>query len=302
MHARLLFTVNCGDRLGEGIIWDERAGEFLWTDILGRRFHSFDPHSGKHTSHELLKRLCSFSLTAEPDILLAAFDDGVALLNRRSLSVEWLARPQMHPGTRLNDGRTGPDGRFWVGSMVENPKIAGGTSHGSLYCVDLDGNMSTHLDGIGISNGICWSPDARTMYFADTSHGEVKTIEYDPVNGTLGKAVSWLTFTGTGRPDGAITDAKGVYWSALWGEGCVAGFDADGRELDRLPLPVPFATCPAFGGMSGNLIGVTTAQALANAMPENREIAGEGSMFIFETDLSGPPACHWNGTVAVSLR
>jgi L-arabinonolactonase len=300
MRARPLFTIDCGDRLGEGIIWDERTGEFLWTDILRRRFHSFDPDSGKHTSHELQRRLCSFSLTAEPDILLAAFDDGIALLNRRSFSQEWLARPEMHPGTRLNDGRTGPDGRFWVGSMVENPKIAGGLSRGSLFCVDADGRMTRHMEGIGISNGICWSPDATIMYFADTSRAEVKTMAYDPVEGILGQESVWLTLTGTGKPDGAVTDDRGIYWLALWGDGCVAGFGPDGRELDRLPIPAPFATCPAFGGPSGNLIAVTTAQARANAMPEGCETAGEGSMFVFETDLSGGPTFRWCGTVGAS--
>ena len=300
MDVRLLMTVECGDRLGEGLIWDERTGEFLWTDITGRRFHSLDPDSGKHTHQELPKRLCAFGLTAEPNILIAAFDDGVALLNRRSLAMEWLARPEMHPGTRLNDGRTGPDGRFWVGSMVEDPQIAGGMACGALYCVDSQGNMSSHRDGIGISNGICWSPDARTLYFADTPRGEVNKIEYDPATGTLGPETAWLTFTGSGKPDGAITDEQGIYWSALWGEGCVAGFDSRGREVDRLSLPVPFATCPALGGSSGSLMGVTTARARANGMPQTRELAGEGNMFVFETNLIGRPAFRWSGTVGMS--
>ena len=44
---------------------------------------------------------------------------------------------------------------------------------GALYRLDLDGTVTTVLDGLTVSNGMGWSPDDRTVYLADSGPGLV---------------------------------------------------------------------------------------------------------------------------------
>ena len=72
------------------------------------------------------------------------------------------------PTNRLNDGKVGPDGAFWVGSMDENSPRQ---PVAALYRVTADGRITKQQDGIAVSNGLAWSPDGRTMYHSDSTAG-----------------------------------------------------------------------------------------------------------------------------------
>ena len=74
------------------------------------------------------------------------------------------------PDTRLNDGKVGPDGAFWVGSMDDRGKPASERKPlGSLYRVDGSGRVEKKVEGLITSNGLAWSADGRAMFHTDTS-------------------------------------------------------------------------------------------------------------------------------------
>ena len=50
---------------------------------------------------------------------MVALVDGFHLLDFDSGGLEFLVGPQHVPGTRFNDGKVAPDGRFWAGTMDE---------------------------------------------------------------------------------------------------------------------------------------------------------------------------------------
>ena len=102
--------------------------------------------------------------------------------------------------TRLNDGRCDPAGRFWVGSMFD-PAEAGQFA-GSLYRVSPDGTARTVRTEVGVSNGLAFSPDGRTMYFADTPRATVWAFDYDPDTGDATNERVFLDFTLAARPAG----------------------------------------------------------------------------------------------------
>lgn len=143
--------------------------------------------------------------------------------------------------------------------------------------------------GIGIPNAIAFSPDGRTMYFADTQNGCIERAEYDQATGEVG---AWRLHVAAdavpGRPDGAAVDAAGYLWNARYGGGCVARFAPDGR-LDRMvPLPVSQPTSCAFGGPALATLFVTTArQRLSASVLAAQELAG--SLLAFEPGVAGLP-------------
>ena len=62
------------------------------------------------------------------------------------------------------------------------------------------------------------------------------------------------------NPDGAVTDAQGNIWIALWGASGVACHTPDGRHLHTVAVPARHTSCPAFGGPEFSTLYCTTAR------------------------------------------
>lgn len=283
MFHRLIETIDVKNVLAESVLWRESDQTVWWTDIEARMLFCLSWPSLALTTFTAPQRICSFSfIAATDDILLVAFDTGMALFTPQTGQVEWLTQTVSLPaGVRMNDGRTDPWGRFWVGSMAEDENLPRGRA--SLYRLGDAGGLEPTLDGIQISNGLCWSPDGRTMYFCDSPTRQILNSNYDP---QTGRADSWTPYVrlDTGEPDGAVTDANGTYWSAHWGGARVAGFDMNGSLVGEIEIPTPQPTCPALGGPNDNLLFVTSA-----ARGLDTASGSAGNLFVFETDLKAAP-------------
>lgn len=292
----LLLEIPAQDTLGEGIIWDESTGAFFWTDILGRRMHRFHFSSASFTTIELHGRLCSFGLTRTPGKFIAAFDKAIGWLDAASGNFVPVVEPELPGGVRFNDGRVGPDGAFWVGTMVEDAAGAGASNSGALYRLGLDLTLSQHLTDIGISNGLCWSPGGVEMYHTDSAPGRVTVYPFDQKRGTLSSGSQFTAGPLPGSPDGALTDSDGRYMTALWEGSAVGVFGRNGDLKDKLELPVSLITCPAFGGEHLNLLAITTARVGLTEAELIRE-PGAGNLFIYRTPLVGRPEWRFAGPV-----
>lgn len=293
-QRELVLEIAAGDQLGEGIVWDAGAGAFLWTDILGRRLHRYHLAGAALTTIPLHARLCSFGLTRRDGWLIAAFDREIGWLEAATGAFHPAIRPDLPPGVRFNDGRVGPDGAFWVGSMVEDAKTAGARDLGALYRFGPDGSLTQHLSGIGISNGLCWAPDGRTMYHADSIPGRVTAYPFDAAAGGIGAGAVLLDPAPGGSPDGAATDSAGRYVSALWEGSAIGVFAADGTLEETLAVPASQVTCPAFGGEALDLLAVTSARVDLSEAQLAKE-PGAGSVFIFRTPWRGLPEQRFAG-------
>jgi sugar lactone lactonase YvrE len=167
------------------------------------------------------------------------------LFDPRTGTIETLTDPVDEPATnRLNDGKVGPDGCFWVGSMDESSPRQ---KTGALYRVTPRGEIERKSDGYAVSNGLAWSPDGRAMYHSDSTSGIIEAWDFDVHSGALSNHRVLATLTNDeGRPDGAATDVDGNYWSAGPSAGCVNCFSPAGALLNKLPFPVPGPTMPCF--------------------------------------------------------
>jgi len=56
---------------------------------------------------------------------------------------------------------------------------------GHLYSLGLDGQLISHVDKIGISNGLSWSSDSSKFYYIDSVAYSVDVFDFNGTNGTL---------------------------------------------------------------------------------------------------------------------
>ncbi len=288
--ARLIEVIDVQDKLGEGVVWRDSDSTVWWVDVQGRRIHCLSWPGLALKTYATDERPTALAFVeGRDDVLIVSFESGFALWSPATGGIDWLSRPaSLGNGVRLNDGRVDPDGRFWVGAMVERKVAKGELAPGALYRLAGEGEASPVLSGLHIGNGICWSPDGSRMYLADSMRGEVYAARFDRGSGAPARFEVFARFRGE-APDGAVTDQNGHYWSALWGGSRVAALSADGAEVASIAVDALQPSCPAFGGASGNLLFVTSAQQ--GMSPE--QLAAHprsGSLFVFETGARGMPA------------
>jgi sugar lactone lactonase YvrE len=282
IRAELIDTVRAGNTLGESAAWDPVEERLWWTDIQERRLFRYDPRSASLATYELPERLGSFGFVDGGERLIAAFESGFALYHPPSARIEWIARPAHGaPNVRFNDGRVDRQGRFWAGSMTEG----GGAPLGKLYC--LDGrDARVHLTDIAICNSICFSPDGRHLYFADTPQRAILAFELDGPGGVLSNRRVFARTPEGAFPDGANVDADGHLWSAHWGAGRIVRYAPDGRISGEIEIPASQPTCVAFGGRDLDLLFVTSArEGLGAATLQTQRHAGD--LFVYSVNVRG---------------
>ena len=244
------------DVLGEVPRWHALENALYWIDALKPAIHRLDPARGEVESWAPPEKLGSFAPSAGGGLIIAG-RNGFALYDPHGSSFERIADPEDKAAENiLNDGRCDSRGRFWAGSMTKTMRRASGR----LYRV-ARGHVDALDDGIWVSNGVAWSPDDKTMYFADSHVHTIFAYDYDIATGAIGRRRGFAdTRDRPGVPDGASADADGFLWVAMFDGACLARFAPDGR-LDRtVPVPVSRPTACAFGGPDLRTMYVTTAR------------------------------------------
>lgn len=271
---------------GEGVQWNPDDGCLWWTNISASTLHRWHLDTRTHTTFTTPERLTCFAFIAGRRDLLCAFASGFALFDPFIGTASWLDRPEPEGnGRRFNDGRVDRQGRFWAGTMVEDATRAQPFSAG-LYCMDRDGDVQIRERGIGIANGLCWSPDGMRMYFADSARGIISTYAFDVASGAISARREFARLPEGAEPDGACVDADGCLWSAHWGAGRVVRYASNGAILATIEVPATQPTCVAFAGPRLDLLCVTSARiGLDDAVLARQPQAGH--VFIYKTDATG---------------
>ncbi len=272
--------------LGEGVQWDVRTQSLWWTDIAERTLYRHRFATGAPERFTMPERVGSFAPIENSDALIVAFESGIAIADLAGKVLRWLGKPDAGVGgLRFNDGHVDRQGRFWAGTMEEaEPR----TGLANLYCVDREGVIQRRENGIAISNGLCWSPDGRKMYFADSPLRTIYVYDFDRRDGTLSGQRVFATTPEGAYPDGATVDADGYVWSAHWGAGVVVRYTPDGKIDRTVKIPASQPTCVAFGGTDLDLMFVTSARDGLS----REHLATEpeaGNVFVFRPGVKGLP-------------
>lgn len=307
--------------LGESPFWHPQEQRLYWVDI--------EAHELKRCGAQG-QDLQTWRVPSEPGCIAPARNaagqpSGLVLALRDGFyrAAEWggplkLLAPALHDPTRwrFNDGKADPSGRFWASTIYE-PR---GESLACLYSFESPAQaagaanalpaLQLRAEGATVGNGLAWSPDARTLYWGDTTTHTVRAWDWDAAHNTLQhervfarwptKPAGWQAWGSDaaqtrgyqpgygGRPDGAAVDAEGNYYVAMFEGARVLKLSPAGAVLAEFPVPAACPTMPCFGGPDLRTLYLTTARHQRSAA----ELQGwplSGCVFAMRVDVPGLP-------------
>lgn len=98
------------------------------------------------------------------------------------------------------------------------------------------------------------------MYFTDTCSRQIVQCDYDAERAVVSHVRLFTETQMYAYPDGSVIDSEACLWNAQWGAGQVVRYAPDGRELQRITVPVKNPTCPAIGGDNLDVLMVTSSR------------------------------------------
>lgn len=286
--------------LGESPFWHPQDRMLYWVDIPGKKILRADVAMGS---------VESWDMPTEPGCIAPAASGGLVMALRHGVfrAREW-GGPLQHVATlpydpatvRANDGKCDALGRFWVGTIDET-KV---NRSAALYSIDCRQGRAPVIQRMAdhalTGNGLAWSPNGRTVYWADTPSHVVHAWTYDVMDNAVSahrhfqqfdpKPALWQ-FEQTeyhGRPDGAAVDVKGNYYCAMFEGRHICKFAPSGALLAEYPTPAQCPTMPCFGGEDLKTLFITTARHGRSAA-ELQQFPLSGAVFSMRVDVAGLP-------------
>ncbi len=292
------------NELGESPFWHPDEQMLYWVDGVGKQIHRLNVFMGS---------VESWAIPSEPGCiapvrsggLVIALRDGIYRARDWGGDLQLLAAALHDPATmRFNDGKADPCGRFWVGSLYE-PRDA---NLAQLFCLDsrnagprgLPLELEVKAGNAMTANGLAWSPDASTLYWADTPGHIIRAWDWDSRSNLMSrervfkqwpaKPAGWQPgMSGyDGRPDGAAVDVQGNYYVAMYEGARVLKLAPSGEVLQDIPVPVQCPTMPCFGGADLQTLYLTTARQKRPAA-ELQRYPESGCVFSIQVDVPGLP-------------
>ncbi len=283
--------LDCRAELAEGPVWDAEEGVLYWVNIKQGEIHRFDPTTRIDQQWRAPSDVGSIALRRGGG-MVAALQSGFFFFDPASEGFTPVAEPEPDlPQNRFNDGKTDRQGRFWAGSL-HDPETE---PTGSLYRLDPDLSCHRMFSGVYAANGLAFSPDSKTVYFADSRRRVVWAWDFDAGEGLLRNQRVFIELHGRdGVPDGAAVDADGGYWLTQPPAGRVVRYNPRGRADRVIEMPVSQPTCVAFGGSRMETLYITSATYQLSL----EKLKGEplaGGIFAIDVGVRGLPDARFDG-------
>lgn len=279
MTSPQLEVISEGDKLGEGPFWDSRKGCLVWSDIYASTIYQYSPNSREkmvlHEGH------MSFGVIAHRDGgLIVTGATGMHYLGGPS-DVRPILTECDGEALFLNDAIADQKGRVYAGTVFWGPN--GLVKRGKLYLVDTDRSVRVVDEGSGMSNGLGFSADGRTLYYTDSYEHVIWAFDVDVESGALSnKRVFVKVPRHEGLPDGMTVDAEGNVWSAQWFGSRVVCYDPAGQFKKAIELPIRQVASVMFGGEDLGDLYITSSSVPFT----DKDLAPEGYDF-GATNLGG---------------
>lgn len=244
------------DLCGEGPLWDFRTDQLYWTDLLGMRICCYDWATHSHRIAKQGFEVCGFTFNADGGFVVANSTGFWLWVGEDSPRL--ITKEADGHSCQLNDSIADPSGRVLAGSQFYDP--ARDYPLGCLISLDRNGTARILDEGFHLSNGLGFSPDCKTLYFADSVARMIYAYDYEVKTGeaTHRRVLVKVPMT-SGLPDGLTVDAEGFVWSAEWYGSCIVRYDPDGHVERRVATPAKQTSALAFGGPDLTDIFITSA-------------------------------------------
>lgn len=268
---------------GEGPIWDPIEQYLYWVDIMQGKYYKGDPANETVETFEVGQPLGVLALREKGGIVMAV-RDGFGFYEPTTQEFKLIEpSPEQHNDlVRFNDGAVDPAGRFFAGTMAWEPE----NRLGKLFRLDTDHTWHPMEDQLYITNGMGWNKDASTYFMIDTPSHVMYAYDYDLNTGNIQNRRPHITFEETVFPDGMCMDAEDGFWVAIWEGAKVIHFDAAGKKVEEIALPVTHPTSCCFGGPDLSTLFISTSNiALSEAQKQEYPLAGR--TFRVETSAKG---------------
>lgn len=287
---------------GAAPFWHAQEERLYWLDRALPRVWRWHRPSG-HSQH--------WDWPEAPHALAPCRRGGVLVATAHSLyrAQQWHDVPQrlvhMPPDPadtgagHFTPGSCDPWGRFWLAALRTT---AAGT-HSHLHCLPpLTGPtppLHTLPVQVGHSRGLCWSPDARLLYWADAAQTRIYSLALSPTKTLPPRLTPPLSHVSLQRwlpsqVQALTTDRAGRLWVALSGPGRIVCFDAHGQCLQEWAAPTSHPTGLCFGGPGWQTLYVTTARA-GLTHSELAQHPDSGHVFACAVDTPGVPThVYWD--------
>ena len=192
----------------------------------------------------------------------------------RELFAEWEGRAMRG----LNDLTVDAAGSVFVGSLEFDALSSDKPIPGNVFRVDPPNTVTKLWEGIEVTNGMGFSPDAKLLYHCDSTTKAVWAYDVTADRRLTDRRV--FATLPEGWPDGMAVDVEGGVWVAVVRYGEVVRFKANGTMERRIKMPSLMVTSLCFGGSDMMDLYVVTAD-------NTEEASRKGTIFKMRADVPG---------------
>ncbi|WP_213575199.1 SMP-30/gluconolactonase/LRE family protein [Rhodococcus sp. USK13] len=270
MSDRQLTEIAAGFTYTEGPRWHE---DRLW-------FVDFYTHSVNVVNPDgSVERVCTVEhqpsgLGWLPDgrMLVVSMKDRKVLRRESDGALVEHADISAHCRGYANDMVVAANGQAYVGEFGFD--LMGGADHenGVVVLVEADGTSRVVAGGLSFPNGMCISPDGKTLYVNELFGNRISQFEIEP-DGTLGPREDFASFGDladepsvekrlaacTIAPDGQTLDADGAVWIADCVNQRAVRLGEGGTVLDEVSTAPLGVFAVALGGHDGRTLFLSVA-------------------------------------------
>ncbi|MFZ4508985.1 MAG: SMP-30/gluconolactonase/LRE family protein [Fimbriimonas sp.] len=270
-----------GSRWAEGPVYFGDARCLLFSDIPNNRILRWDEETGQVTNYRADSNFANGN-TRDQQGRLITCEHGSRRVTRTEYDGTVTVLMDSFDGKPLNapnDVVVRSDGSIWFTdpgygllSNYEGNKLEPELPM-VVYRIDPNtGEGEVVVEDLERPNGLCFSPDERLLYIADSGQGKIWV--YDVVANKLqnGRVFADLA---PSIPDGIRCDVDGNIWSSAGWSGApddgVRIYASDGDLIGKIALPEVCANL-TFGGRKRNRLFFTASQSLYSLFVEAQGI------------------------------